>query len=1365
MKNVEDIYPLSPTQLGMLFHSLEDPDSDVYHEQLSFKISEHLDPVLLKKAWESVIERHPILRTAFIWEEIDHPVQVVRGHVEINWFMADWRGISAEEQHARLNELLKADRNEGFNLENAPLHRINLIQLEENVFFFLLSFHHAVLDRWSVDLVLDEVFNCYRALMEGRPLSVSEPTPFREYIFWILNQSNPKTYWKEYLRGFTDPSLLARSVNASAIQEKSQTFHTREIHFSPVSVEAMVELVRTHQMTLNTLIIGVWGLVISRFSGLKDVLFGATVSTRPPELPNAESIVGLFINTLPVRILVEKETSILDWLQQIMAEQVLSQEYAHSSLVEIQAVSEIPRGRPLFDCLVVFENIGISSLSESNRHTPVIEDVKGHGRAHYPLSLIVTPGDQLFVQLRYRTDRFDALIIQRYLEHFRVLLEGIVTNPFRNLASLEPLVPEYQSVPATRVAPSDDFNSFEREEINQSIPDRFEKQVNLFPDHVAVHTRVHKWTYLELNQRANAIARTLLSDSPHVGERVGLLFDHGAPMIAAILGVLKAGKTYVPLDPVYPDKRLAVMVADTGIQTILTDALNLGRANLLAAGERTVQQWDVQARGEEADSLIEDSHPIRSPGDKAYILYTSGSTGQPKGVVQTHRNVLHFIRVYTNNLCINPNDRVTLFSSFGFDAAVMDIFGALLNGATLYPWNMRKEGLSALGKWMDEKGITIYHSTPSVFRYVSSELQEKKLNQVRLVVLGGEEVRRREADLFKKHFSSKCVLVNGFGPTESTISMQYFLNGKTQMPDTVVPVGYPVDETDILLLNEDGDVTPVYGEIGIRSRYLALEYWRNPTLTQSAFLPDPDGGERRIYRTGDLARRLADGSLEYVSRNDNQVKIRGFRIELREIELALESHPSVQQSVVKIEQNQLGEKHIVAYIKTVAKEAFLNPLRHYLQGKLPSYMVPTSFYFIDSFPLTQNGKIDYRALPGPEEIILQHKTAYCAPRNAEERLLVTIWSDLLKEERVSVRDNFFDLGGHSLLAITMFNRIEKEIGIKLPIATLFKTPVLEDFANVIKRGEKNVPIASSLVPVQPNGINPPVFNIHYSFHTPLSAYRLAEQLGKDQPFYLLHAPDQASYEGDLREMAERCVKDMRTIAPNGPYYIVAYCRFGMLAYEIARQLSAQGEKIALLALLDVNYSKYTSDQPISPVLNRTFGKRFTRLHNKVNPKQTEASSRSSNGKLKYLFRGIYRSLKKLPQRIYNGYELYIKVKIWERAIRYYQSEGKTLPAYLFKDSYIVYKATKEYEPLSYKGKVTLFVSADFRQKKVASDLGWGHADINELEVHHLPTSHMMLREPHVKVVGVKLKSCLTSAQEDLKPIEHDVVQVERTEIH
>ena len=1341
MKNVEDIYPLSPTQQGMLFHSLEDPDSDVYHEQLSFKINEHLDPVLLKKAWDSVIERHPILRTAFIWEEIDHPVQVVRGHVESNWFMADWQGISAEEQHARLSGLLKTDRNEGFNLEKAPLHRIKLIQLEESVFFFLWSFHHVVLDRWSVDLVLGEVFNGYRALVEERTLSLSKPTPFREYISWILNQSNPKTYWKEYLHGFTDPSLLTNSINASAIREKSQTFQIREIYFSPVFVKAMLKLVRTHQMTLNTLINGVWGLVISRFSGQKDVLFGATISTRPPDLPNAESIIGLFINTLPVRVQVEKDKSILDWLQQIMAEQVMSQEYAHSSLIEIQASSEIPRGRPLFDSLVVFENIGISLLSESHSQAPVIEDVEGHGRAHYPLTLIVTPGDELTVQLRYRTDRFDALIIQRYLEHFRVLLEGIVTNPFRNLASLESLIPEYQSVPATRVTPSDDFKFFVNEEINQSIPDRFEKQVNLYPDHIAVHTRVHKWTYLELNQRANAIARTLLNDSQHGDERVGLLFDHGAPMIAAILGVLKAGKTYVPLDPVYPDKRLAFMVADTGIQTILTDAANRGTAISLAAGERTVQQWDVQVRGE-----VRDSYQIGSPGDTAYILYTSGSTGQPKGVVQTHRNVLHFIRVYTNNLCINPNDRLTLFSSFGFDAAVMDIFGAILNGATLYPWNIRKEGLSALSDWMDEKGITIYHSTPSVFRYVASELQEKKLNQVRLVVLGGEEVRRREADLFKKHFSSKCVLVNGFGPTESTISMQYFLNGKTQLPDTAVPVGYPVDETDILLLNEDGDVTSVYGEIGIRSRYLALEYWRNPTLTQSVFLPDPDGGERRIYRTGDLARRLPDGSLEYVSRKDNQVKIRGFRIELREIELALESHPSVQQSVVKIEQNQLGEKHLVAYIKTEAKEAFLSPLRHYLRSKLPSYMVPTSFYFIDSFPLNQNGKIDYHALPGLDEIIPQEQTVYGAPRNAEERMLVTIWSDLLKVEHVSIRDNFFDLGGHSLLAITMFNRIEKEIGIKLPIATLFKTPVLEDFANVLKRGEENVPIASSLVPVQPNGINPPIFNIHYSFHTPLSAYRLAEQLGKDQPFYLLYGPDRASYKGDLKEMAARCVMDMRTIAPSGPYYIVAYCRFGMLAYEVARQLSAQGEKIGLLALLDVNYKKFTSDQPISPVLNRTFGKRISRSHNKANPIQTEGSSQGSTSKLKYLFRKVYRSILKLPQRIYNAYELYIKVKLWELAFNFYQKEGKTLPAYLFKDDYIVYKATKEYKPASFKGKVTLFVSAGIRKKKGASDLGWEHADIHDLEVHQLPTSHMMLREPHVKVVGEKLNSCLKTAQ-------------------
>jgi amino acid adenylation domain-containing protein len=445
-------------------------------------------------------------------------------------------------------------------------------------------------------------------------------------------------------------------------------------------------------------------------------------------------------------------------------------------------------------------------------------------------------------------------------------------------------------------------------------------------------------------------------------------------------------------------------------------------------------------------------HPI-SPDNLAYVLYTSGTTGAPKGVLQTHRNVLHHIRVYTNKLQIGPKDRLTQLASFSFDAAVMDIFGALLNGATLYPINFQETGLEPLSSWLAEQAITIYHSTPTVYRYWMEHLQLGSIfPALRLVVLGGEVATQADFEAYRKNLGPDCFFVNGLGPTESTVSLQFIASHATKLFGQTVPVGYPVEDTEIILVDAEGQTTDVYGEIVLRSRYVALGYWHQPELTQSAFSgpPYPDG--LRQYRTGDLGRYRPDGMLEFRGRTDTQVKIRGYRIELGEIETALLRHPSVHQVVCLCREDGPSEKHVVAYlVPTTGHSSDVTLLRAHLSKLLPEYMVPSRFVFLATLPLTPNGKVNKQALPAPKMADYTQGLIYVAPTTVVEELIVELWQEVLKIERIGIHDNFFELGGHSLVATQVIARLRQTLELDIPLRNVFEYPTIALFASAIDR--------------------------------------------------------------------------------------------------------------------------------------------------------------------------------------------------------------------------------------------------------------------------------------------------------------------------
>lgn len=599
--------------------------------------------------------------------------------------------------------------------------------------------------------------------------------------------------------------------------------------------------------------------------------------------------------------------------------------------------------------------------------------------------------------------------------------------------------------------PEPTFVPFKKREIEQSVAERFEQQVQQYPNQPAVTSRNHALTYDALNRAANRVALAILAQRGEENEPVGLLLEQSIPALVGILGVLKAGKFYVPLDPAYPQSRLAAMVADSQVALIVTNNSHMASATSLAEETRHIVNIDA------LDSNFPDRNPglAISPDALAYLFYTSGSTGQPKGVVQNHRNVLHQIMTYTNGLHLSPDDRLTLLHSYGFSASRLDIFGALLNGAELVPFSVAQHGLANLARWLVAEKITLLHWVPTAFRhFVDTLTGMERFPHLRLIVLGSEPVSPRDVELYKKHFAPDCVLVNRFGTTETGNIRWSLIDKHTKISTAFVPVGYAIEDTEVLLIDETGKAvgTNDVGEIAVKSRYLSPGYWRQPDLTRAAFLPDPAQTDKKIYRTGDMGYVRPDGCLVYVGRKDFQAKIRGHRVEVGEIERALLEHPAVREAVVVALEDTPEDKRLAAYI--VAREE-VSPtnsvLRNFLEARLPTYMVPTAFVRLKAFPLTPSGKVDRRALPEPNKATSELDTPFAEPRTAIEKRLTQIWSDVLGIARVGIHDDFLDLGGHSLLASTIISRVSDAFEVELSFRDFFECPTVARLAEIISR--------------------------------------------------------------------------------------------------------------------------------------------------------------------------------------------------------------------------------------------------------------------------------------------------------------------------
>jgi amino acid adenylation domain-containing protein len=624
------------------------------------------------------------------------------------------------------------------------------------------------------------------------------------------------------------------------------------------------------------------------------------------------------------------------------------------------------------------------------------------------------------------------------------------------------------------IAPTDPFITFNKEEIEQSIPDRFEQMVGLYPDRIAVRTRKHAFTYNALNKAANRVAQAILAKRGEEQEPVALLLENDAPTIAAILGTLKAGKIFVTIDPSDARARNAFLVEDSKANLIVTDKKHLSLAEELS--QNALQLVNIDDFN---TSLSDESPGLSIPSDAlAFILYTSGSTGQPKGVLGNHRKGLHQTMTYTNAFHVCKDDRLSLLSSYGSAQATMIMWNALLSGAALYSLDLKEESLAHLAEWLMQEEISIMHVIVTLFRHLISTLTGAEcFPKLRLIRIGGSPVSKKDVELFEKHFPSDCRLVNGLSTSETGIISHAFIDRRIPILGSTVPVGYPVDDKEILLFDENGqEVGPnCVGEIAVKSRYLSPGYWRRPDLTRAKYLPDPNGGNERIYLTGDLGRMLPDGSLEYIGRKDLRVKIRGYTVETAEVEMRLLDHAAIKEAAVVAQDDQSGDKRLVAYFVPGRKPApSISELQSFLKEKLPDYMVPSAFVMLDRLPLTPNGtKVDHRALPAPGQKRPELAIPFVAPRTSIEEKLVRIWSEVLSLDQVGIHDNFLELGGHSLLAMQIIAKINDAFQVDVSVRRFSEASTVEGLAELIENlrwnKENAQPVSSDLTGEEETG--------------------------------------------------------------------------------------------------------------------------------------------------------------------------------------------------------------------------------------------------------------------------------------------------------
>ncbi|WP_107420956.1 non-ribosomal peptide synthetase [Streptomyces sp. CB03234] len=1018
-RGLTDVLPLSPLQEGLLFHALYDErGADAYTTQIALDLRGELDTGALRDAARAVLHRHDSLRAAFRPGARGQSLAVIPRDVELPWHESDLTGLDPAERAAELDRVTAAGLAHRFDPRRPPLLRFTLIKHGEQAQRLLLTSHHILFDGWSGPVVLAELFELYGNGADAGKLPAI--TPYKEYLAWLAGQDRDaaEAAWREALAGLDEPALVAPADPGRA------PLRPRSLHvaLTEEATAALTAAARRCGLTKNTVVQGAWGLLLAGLTGRDDVVFGETVNGRPAELPGVGTMVGLFINTLPVRVRIRREDTLLTLFTRLQDQQAALLPHKYLGLTDIQRTTGTGT---LFDTSTDFDNYPVDAehLEDSAQGLGIVDAAIQDG-THYPLQLGASDnGRVLSLKLDYRPDLFDDDSARALGERLRTVLELFTADPAQPAGTLDLLdAAERQRILV-------EWNDTARAVPDGDVAALFRAQAARTPDAPAVVHDGTTLTYRELDERSDRLAGRLAACGVGPETPVGTLLERSASLPVALLAVLKAGGAYVPLRVNDPAARLRRIVTDTGAPVVLADAALTGRAAGLGV---TVLAADEDLPGEAP-------RPAVHTAQRAYIMYTSGSTGLPKGVEVTHRDIaeLAFDRRWENG----AHQRVLLHSPVAFDASTYELWVPLLTGGTVVVAPAGDLGVADLERILAAERVTGLWLTAGLFRLVAEE-SPGALGTVREVWTGGDVVPA-EAVRRVRAACPGTVVCNGYGPTETTtFALSHALGTDAPVPARI-PIGRPLDNMRAYVL--DGSLRPVpagvEGELYLAGAGLARGYTGRPALTAGRFTADPFGpAGARMYRTGDLARWTRDGVVEFAGRADDQIKLRGFRIEPGEIEDRLAGHPAVAQSTVVVREDRPGDKRLVGYVVPAGpgdEDALAESLKEHLAAGLPDYMVPSALVLIAALPLTANGKVDRRALPAPDHGPAGERRA---PRDERETVLTALYADLLGVPDVGIDDHFFELGGHSLLATRLVNRIRTALGVEVPVRAVFEDP-------------------------------------------------------------------------------------------------------------------------------------------------------------------------------------------------------------------------------------------------------------------------------------------------------------------------------------
>jgi amino acid adenylation domain-containing protein len=1333
--------PLSFAQARLWFLAQLEADSSAYNLPTAFRLTGSLNVTALEQSLSEIVRRHSILRTTFL--SVDgQPKQVISSDIALKLPVIDLRQVPSDQPEAEAQRLANEEAQQPFDRATSPLFRFKLLRLSGLEYVLLLTIHHIVYDGWSYDIFFRELTALYNAFSSGKPSPLMELSiQYADFAVWqrdwlsgevLESQLN---YWKKKLSGDLPVLELPTDYPRPPIQTHRGAQESLEL--PPDLSERLKTLCQQKRTTLFMVLLAAFQILLSRHSGQEDMIVGTPIAGR--NRLEIEGLLGLFVNTLVLRTDLSGNPSFRELLERVR--EVALGAYAHQDLPFEKLVEELHPERdlsrtPLFQVWFNMVNLADEHLYLSGLTVEPFQILETPSK--FDLTLYVREQDSgIRLDLVYNAELFAPERMVEMLVQFNHLLMQIVAHPEERIAQFSLVTPTAESLLPN---PSQLLDGTEEEPISAY----FSRQAQRVPEKLAVVDTQVAWTYKELDTRSNQLANYLLEHGIKGQDVIAIYGHRSALLVWAILGVLKAGAAFVILDPAYPASRLinclhlaqpqgwlqleSASSPPTELEEFLTTAssgcfLQLSQASVLTG--------------------YSSNHPevAVDPDNLAYVAFTSGSTGMPKGIKGTHRPLSHFLKWHCQTFDLNQSDRFSLLSGLSHDPLLRDIFTPLSLGATLcIPKQQDIEIPGQLAEWMRQQEVSIAHLTPAMGQLLTETLSAtSKIPSLRYVFFGGDVLTKHDVAKVRQ-LAPGVTCVNFYGATETPQAMGYFVvqnpndrveEGEPASLKESIPLGRGVADVQLLVLNTSQQLAGVgeVGEIYVRTPYLAQGYISDETLTQERFIINPFTkitGDK-LYVTGDLGRYLPDGNIEFLGRTDHLVKIRGFRIELGEIEANLGQHPMVQQCAIVVREDVVGDKRLVAYVVPNQVQALTtSELRRFLKQKLPDYMVPSAFVMLDALPLTPNGKVDRRALPVPDQSGQEPEETFVAPRDELELQLTKIWEKVLGKKPIGIRDNFFELGGHSLLAVRLFAQIEKTFGKDLPLATLFQAPTVEQIANIFRQKEWSAPW-SSLVAIQPEGSKPPLFAVHSGGGNVLNYRNLARYLGSDQPFYALQAQGLDGKQAPhtlIKDIAAHYVKAICSLQPEGPYFLGGHCFGGIVAFEMAQQLHAQGQPVALLAFFDTG----------GPNFRSTFSRRFSLLL--MNLLQLEFKE-----KLSYIWQRVDWNLKtnrKIPEPIRNTY-LYLRGVHRSPVASYIQEVLDALN-----------HARRNYVPQAYLGQVTLFLGK-LSGLSASHDphVGWGEVALGGVEVHEVPGHHInMLEEPHIQVLAEKLKACLDKAQVD-----------------